>query len=183
MKPKVLKNEKEYESALEYVSGLMDAEPGSPEEEELELFSLLIEEYEEQHYPMMPPDPVAAILFRMDQEGLTRKDLTAYIGSQSKVSDVLNGKRALSKKMIRNISAGLGIPAEILLQERGAELQPSLYDYRDFPFAEMLKRGYFGTWSSSLPAAKEMGEELLGKLFSVSGRLCSTACLLQENQV
>lgn len=74
---------------LAYVYTLMDAEPNSEEEEQLELFSMLIEQYEQQHYPIAPPDPVDAILFRMDQEGLTRKDLAAYIGSQSKVSEVL----------------------------------------------------------------------------------------------
>jgi len=69
MKPKVIKNEKEYEAALEYFETLMDAEPGSPEEEELDLFSLLVEKYEQEHYPIAPPDPIDAILFRMDQEG------------------------------------------------------------------------------------------------------------------
>ena len=166
MEPKVLKNEKEYEAALQYLETLMDADPGSPEEEKLELFSLLVEEYEEEHYPIAPPDPIEAILFRMDQEGLTRKDLAQYIGSQSKVSEVLNGKRSLSKKMIRNLHEGLGIPADVLLKEPGRKLQPVQYDYRNFPFNAMLKKGYFGEWDGSLPAAKEVGEELLTQLFA-----------------
>jgi HTH-type transcriptional regulator/antitoxin HigA len=117
MEPKVIKSEAEYEAALAHVAALMDAQPGSPEEQELELFSLLVEQYEQEHFPIAPPDPVEAILFRMEQEGLTRKDLTAYIGSPSKVSEVLNRKRPLSLSMIRALHKGLGIPAEVLVQE------------------------------------------------------------------
>lgn len=117
MEPKVIKTEAEYEAALAHVATLMDAQPGSPEEQELELFALLVERYEQEHFPIAPPDPVEAILFRMEQEGLTRKDLTAYIGSPSKVSEVLNRKRPLSLSMIRALHKGLGIPAEVLVQE------------------------------------------------------------------
>jgi HTH-type transcriptional regulator/antitoxin HigA len=117
MEAKVIKNEVDYQSALAYVAELMDAAPGSWEEEELELFSLLVEQYEQEHFPIAPPDPVEAILFRMEQEGLTRKDLAAYMGSPSRVSEVLNRKRPLSLAMIRALHAGLGIAAEVLLQE------------------------------------------------------------------
>jgi len=117
MHPKVIKTEAEYEAALARVAELMDAPPGSPDEQELELFALLVEQYEQAHYPIAPPDPVEAILFRMEQEGLTRKDLTAYIGSPSKVSEVLNRKRPLSLSMIRALHKGLGIPADVLVQE------------------------------------------------------------------
>ncbi|MEZ4768708.1 MAG: hypothetical protein R2844_09820 [Caldilineales bacterium] len=116
MEAKIIKTEREYDKALAYVDSLMDAEPGSPEEQELELFSLLIEVYEREHFPIDAPDPVEAILFRMEQEGLTRKDMTAYLGSPSKVSEVLNYKRPLSLSMIRALHKGLGIPAEILVQ-------------------------------------------------------------------
>lgn len=117
MEPKVIKTDAEYEAALAHVAELMDARPGSHQEDELELFALLVEQYEREHFPMTPPDPVEAILFRMEQEGLTRKDLTAYIGSPSKVSEVLNRKRPLSLSMIRALHTGLGIPAEVLVQE------------------------------------------------------------------
>ena len=117
MQPKVIKTEAEYEVALARVADLMDAQPGSPDEQELELFALLVEQYEQEHFPIAPPDPVEAILFRMEQEGLTRKDLAAYIGSPSKVSEVLNRKRPLSLSMIRALHKGLGIPADILVQE------------------------------------------------------------------
>lgn len=117
MQPKILKTEAEYEAALAHVAALMDAEPGSLQEQELELFALLVEQYEQEHFPIDPPDPVEAILFRMEQEGLTRKDLSAYIGSPSKVSEILNRKRPLSLTMIRALHKGLGIPADILVQE------------------------------------------------------------------
>lgn len=119
MKAKVLKTEAEYEAALTYIETLMNAAPGSPEEEELSLFALLVEQYEREHYPIASPDPIDAILFRMDQEGLTRADLVPYIGSQSKVSEVLRRKRPLSITMIRNLHEGLRIPAATLIQAPG----------------------------------------------------------------
>ena len=119
MKAKILKTEAEYEAALAYIETLMDAAPGSPEEEELSLFALLVEQYEREHYPIDPPDPIDAILFRMDQEGLTRADLVPYIGSQSKVSEVLRRKRPLSITMIRNLHEGLHIPAATLIKGAG----------------------------------------------------------------
>ena len=169
MKPKVIKNEAEYEAALAYVYTLMDAEPGSQEEEELDLFTMLIEQYEQEHYPIAPPDTGGRNLFRMEQEGLTRKDLAAYIGSQSKVSEVLNRKRPLSLSMIRNLHEGLGIPADVLLQKPGMVLAHSADDYRCYPFAELLKRGYFPNWDGGLHRAKDYAEELLNNLFAPLG--------------
>ena len=166
MKPKVLKTEADYQEALAYLETLMDAQPGTPEVEELELFSILVEKYEEEHYPIDLPDPVAAIEFRMDQQGLTRKDLERYIGKQNRVSEVLNRKRPLSIGMIRALHAGLGIPAEVLLQEPGKQLEAPRYDYRRFPFAEMYHKGYFPNNVGSLQEAKGMAEELLESLFS-----------------
>ena len=116
MKAKIIKTEAEYDEALKRLEVLMDAKPGSPEEEELELVGLLVEHYEEEHYPIGPPTPLGAIEFFMDQKGLTNADMVQYLGSPSKVSEVLSGKRALSKTMIRKLVEGLGIPAEILLE-------------------------------------------------------------------
>ena len=113
---KILKTEDEYEAALESIDALMDAAPGSPEEEELELLAILVEKYEQERYPIELPDPVEAIKFRMEQEGLTRRDMIKYLGSQSKVSEVLNYKRPLSLAMIRALTDGLNIPAEVLIQ-------------------------------------------------------------------
>ena len=117
MKPKILKTESEYEQALEVVDSLMEAAPGSPEEDELELWSLLVEQYEDTHHPIDPPDPIEAIKFRMEQLGLEQKDLTQYIPAKSKVSEVLNRKRPLSLGMIRALHEHLGISAEVLVQE------------------------------------------------------------------
>ncbi len=117
MKPKVIKNEADYQSTLAHLEILMNARTGTPEEEALELFAVLIENYEKEHFPIGMPDPVEAVKFRMEQQGLTRKDLIPYIGSQSKVSEVLNHKRPLSLAMIRALNKGLGIPYEVLLQE------------------------------------------------------------------
>lgn len=144
MKPKIIKSEADYVSALAHLESLMDSLPGTPEEEELELFAVLIENYEDEHFPIDMPDPVEAIKFRMEQQGLTRKDLVQYIGSQSKVSEVLNGKRPLSISMIRALEKGLGIPAKILLQVPGenqarpdneldfSDLSPSLSAEEEF---------------------------------------------------
>lgn len=102
----------------------MDAAPGSDGERALELWTLLIEDYESRHHPVPPPDPIEAIRFRMDQLGLKASDLTAYIQSKSKVSEVLNRKRPLSLSMIRALQAGLGISADILVQETEADYGP-----------------------------------------------------------
>lgn len=169
MKAKVLKNEAEYESALEYISELMDAEPGSPEEVELELFSLLVETYENQHYAIEFPDPIAAIKFRMEQEGLKRKDLNRYLGSPSRVSDVLNKKRPLSLAMIRSLHSGLEIPSDVLLQAPDKSLEPCRYSMSDYPFSQMVKRGYFESFTGTIARAKDLSEELLESFFSVLG--------------
>jgi len=115
MNPKVLRTEDEYKEALARVEGLMDAGPGTPEGEELELWSMLVEDYEERNHSIPMPDPVSAIRFRMEQAGMKDADLIPYLGSKSKVSEVLNGKRPLSLTMIRKLHEGLGIPAEVLL--------------------------------------------------------------------
>ena len=89
-------------------------------EEELELWSLLVERYEQEHFPISLPDSVAAIRFRMDQEGLRQKDLEKYFPGKNRVSEILNRKRPLSLGMIRSLHRGLGIPAEVLLREQSA---------------------------------------------------------------
>lgn len=123
MEIKILKTEDDYEAALERIEALMDAAPGSSEEEELELLAMLVERYEAEHYPIELPDPVEAIKFRMDQEGLTRKDMIKYLGSQSKVSEVLNYKRSLSLSMIRALTEGLNLPAEVLIQRSEPQME------------------------------------------------------------
>jgi len=166
MKPKVIKTEAEYEMALAHLETLMEAEPDASQEEDMELFAVLIENYEHEHFPIGLPDPIEAVKFRMDQQGLTRKDLEKYIGSQSKVSEVLNHKRPLSLGMIRALHQGLGIPAEVLLQVEGAELPVSKHDFKKYPFNEMFKESYFSFFNGTLLEAKEAKEELLTRFFS-----------------
>ena len=117
MKPKIIRTEKDHQAALKHIESLMDATPGSPEEEELELWSLLVEEYEEGRFPIDTPDPVEAIKFRMEQEGLRQVDLQKILPHKSKISEVLNRKRSLSLNMIRSLTQGLNIPAAVLVQE------------------------------------------------------------------
>lgn len=116
MKTRMLKTEAEYEAALKRIDVLMDSKPGTSEEDELDLLCMLVERYEQEHYPIGRPSPIDAIEFFMDQNTLTKADMVQYLGSPSKVSEVLNGKRSLSKTMIRKLVEGLGIPAEILLE-------------------------------------------------------------------
>ena len=116
MPPKAIKSAAALSAALARVESLMDAAPGSPAETELEVWSILIEKYEEEHFPVSAPDPIAAIEFRMEQLGLTRTDLLRHIPSRSKVSEVLSRRRPLSLQMIRSLHAGLRIPADVLLQ-------------------------------------------------------------------
>ena len=118
MKAKVLKTERDHRAALAYLERLL-AQP-SPDEPELELWSLLVEKYEEAHFPIGTPDPIEAIRFRMEQSALQPADLIPYLQSKSKVSEVLNRKRPLSLNMIRALHRGLGIPAEVLVQESTA---------------------------------------------------------------
>lgn len=116
MNAKIIRTEAENEAALARIEELMDAAAGTPEGEELDLLSLLVWNYEQEHYPIGSPTPLEAIEFFMDQKGLTNADMVKYLGSPSKVSEVLSGKRALSKTMIRKLVEGLGIPADILLE-------------------------------------------------------------------
>ena len=117
MKPKIIKNEREHKAALARIDQLMDARPGTPQGEELELLAALVEIYEDEAFPIDEPDPVDAIRFRMEQQRLKARDLIPFLGSRSKVSEVLSGRRGLSLKMIRSLATGLGIPTDVLVRE------------------------------------------------------------------
>ncbi len=110
-----IRTKRDYERALRHIEALMDAEPGTDEGDELDVLATLVDVYEEKHFPVDVADPVDAILFRMEQQELERKDLEAFIGSRHRVSEVLNRKRGLSLDMIRRLHAGLGIPLEVLV--------------------------------------------------------------------
>ena len=112
-----IKTKRDYEKALSRLEVLMSAKPGTDEGDELDVLATLVDVYEQNHFPVNAADPVEAILFRMEQQGLERRDLEAYIGSRHRVSEILNRKRGLSLEMIRKLHAGLGIPLEVLVGE------------------------------------------------------------------
>ncbi len=120
IKVRAIKTEQDYEFVLAEIEALMDAEPDTPDGDRLDVLTALVDAYEAKHHPIDLPDPIEAIKVRMEELGVRRKDLEAIIGSKSKVSEVLSGKRPLSIAMIRRLHSELGIPAEVLIQEAGA---------------------------------------------------------------
>ncbi|EDS6807018.1 helix-turn-helix domain-containing protein [Salmonella enterica subsp. enterica serovar Legon] len=117
MQIRPIRTEQDYEAALRAVEPLFDNEPAlyTPEGDYLEVMCLLIQEYEKKHYPIAPPEPLEAIKFRMEQQGLTVKDLESAIGQTNRVYEVLNGKRNLTLPIIRRLHRQLGIPLESLI--------------------------------------------------------------------
>jgi len=116
MNVKPIRTEADYEASLSRVEALIDAEPGTPEADELDVLTSLIERYEDERFPIEAPTPLAAIRFRMEQQDLSPRDLEPYIGSRARVSEVLSGARPLSIDMIRALNTHLGIPAEALIR-------------------------------------------------------------------
>ncbi|QJE73350.1 transcriptional regulator [Aerophototrophica crusticola] len=114
---RIIRTEEDYRAALVATEALMDAEPGTPEAEKLELLATVIEAYEAERYPIDAPDPIDAILFMMEQKGLSRRDLEPAIGGRGRVSEVLARKRALTLPMIRALASLLSLPADILVRE------------------------------------------------------------------
>lgn len=110
-----IRSKKDYEKAVVRIGQLISAAPQTAEGEELDVLATLVDAYEAKHYVMDVPDPVVAIRFRMEQQGLTRKDLEPLIGSRARVSEVLNRKRSLTLQMVRRLKFGLGIPADSLI--------------------------------------------------------------------
>ncbi len=166
MNIKVIRSSDDYAQAMARLSALMtlDPEAGTNEENELELLALVIGDYERKIVPVTKPDPIEAILFRMDQMNLARKDLEPYMGSISKISEVLSRKRQLSLSMIRRLHSGLGIPADVLIG--GTEIGQSIIgeqpvmDYTKFPLKEMLERGCFGDFKGTGQSLKDYAEDL-----------------------
>lgn len=117
MKPGIIKTEEDYTKALERLDQVFDASINTTEGDEAELLVLLIEKYENEHYPIDPPDPIEAIKFGMEQMGMKKKDLAKVIGYKSRVTEIFSGKRKLSLKMIRNLHEKLKIPYESLMAD------------------------------------------------------------------
>jgi HTH-type transcriptional regulator/antitoxin HigA len=116
MQIKPIKNERDYRRILKEIDRLMDAKANTPAGDRLDVLATLAEAWEEKHHPIDAPDPVEAIRFAMEQQGLSRRDLEPYIGSRARVAEVLNRKRLLTLPMIRRLHSGLGIAAEVLIR-------------------------------------------------------------------
>lgn len=117
MKIAPIKNEADYQKALKRLEKIFDAKIGSKHGDELEILSILIDQYEINHFPIGLPDPIEAIKFRMEQMGLKQKDLAKIVGFKSRVSEIMNKKRKLTLDMIRKLSTNLHIPTEVLVQD------------------------------------------------------------------
>ena len=113
---KPIRSRRDYEAALDEVGRLWDAKAGTRDGDRLDVLATLIDAYEAEHYPMDPPDPIEAIKFRMEQQGLTRRDLEEIIGTRTRIAEILNRKRGLSIAMIRRLHERLGISAEVLIR-------------------------------------------------------------------
>jgi HTH-type transcriptional regulator / antitoxin HigA len=166
---RIIRDKEMYQAALAEISVLMDLNPefGTPEADRLEVLTLLVETYEREHFPSQLPNPVEAIKFRMEQQNLKQGDLIPYIGSKSKVSEVLSGKRPLSLSMIRALHTGLAIPAKALLQERkDAEGNDTEIEWDRFPLKEMIARGWIKT---NLTEVIKNSEECLRQFFATVG--------------
>ncbi len=128
MEIRPIRTEVDYDAALAEIERLFDAKPGTPEHDRLDVLTTLVEAYEAQHYPIPEPDPVEALKYYMESRGLSRTDLEPYIGSRARVTEVLNRKRPLSLNMIRRLYAGLGIPADVLVQPYAVAEKKPVYD-------------------------------------------------------
>lgn len=116
MNVKPIKTKKDYEQALERLEIIFDAKKGTPEGDELEILGILINQYEDEYFPVDLPDPIEAIKFRMEQLGYTQNDLAKVVGLKSRASEILNKKRKLSLEMIRQLHEKLNIPTDVLIQ-------------------------------------------------------------------
>ncbi len=167
---KVIKTRGEYDVVLAEIDRLAsrDPAPGTPEGDRLELLAVLTRDYESRTLPAVRVDPVEAIRFRMEQQGLRQRDLVPYIGNKSKVSEVLSGRRALTLAMIRGLHTGLGIPAESLLGQRDPELlEPAGFEWERFPLREIVKRHWI---TASTKDIKAKGEDLVRKFLAPLGK-------------
>ncbi len=180
---RVIKSDDDYRSALSQVDGLLDLDPdpGTKEGDRLELLALLVEKYEAEQYTPRLPDPIEAIRFRMDQQHLTQRDLIPFLGSPSRVSEVLSRKRPLTLKMLRALHKGLGIPASVLLQEHNPSwMEETDIDWDRFPLAIMIKWGWIHEPAKD---ANERAEEIMRGYFSQLGNTRNIAmqCRMTKN--
>ena len=167
MEIKPIRTEEDLNAALARIEEIFDAMEGSAEDDELEVRTALVERYEDEHYPMPPGSPVAAIEFMMDQRDLKLRDLVPYIGSRSKVSEVLSGKREITMAMARALHKHLGIPAESLLGDSSVSLDDDDLgiEWSRFPLKQMAERG----WIDKGNDLKGRAEEIMRGLIDSAG--------------
>jgi HTH-type transcriptional regulator/antitoxin HigA len=164
IKIKKINTKEDHEEALKLIQELMNAnpDPESEDGEKLDLLTTLVSDYESRTFPKSLPDPIEAILFRMEQSNLKPNDLVPYIGSRSRVSEILSGKRQLTLEMVRSLEAGLGIPSKVLIQKPGLGKDFEYQNWDDRLVVEMHRRNYFGNYSLK----KHSKEDLLKTFFS-----------------
>ena len=172
---KVIKSEEEHRAALVQISTLIDRDPdpGTADGDRLELLTLLVENFESQAFPKRVPEPLEAIRFRMEQQNLKQRDLVPYIGSPSKVSEVLSGKRTLTLSMMRALHSHLGIPASALLGEGASPDEPDdSIPWDQFPLKEMVARHWI--------VGTDKPERLLAQFFAPVGSPMQIAALFKK---
>ncbi len=179
---KVIKSNADYEAALAEIGHLLDHDiaAGTPEAEKLELLTLLVREYESSRFPIGVPNPIEAIKFRMEQQNLSHRDLVPFIGSRSKVSEVLSGRRQLTLSMMRALHSGLGIPAKVLLQGReSADLEESAIQWDKFPLREMVAREWI---EEKVEDYRLQAEDVLRRFFGQLGPAQTAAALYRQSR-
>ena len=166
MEPRIIKNDEQYEHYLKEVERLTldDPDAESPSGHRLELLAKLIEDYEKSHYRFRKPDPIEAIVFRMEEQGLRQKDLAPLLGGSNRVSEVLAGKRTLTLPMIRALHECLEIPLELLILESGEQSdlfeEFKEFDESDIPVEELVKRGWVDARVAASEVLKRFGTPL-----------------------
>ncbi|KKR88231.1 MAG: hypothetical protein UU37_C0008G0007 [Candidatus Gottesmanbacteria bacterium GW2011_GWA2_41_12] len=174
---KIIKTEKDYNEALRLIEELIDRDPelGSTDADRLTLLAALVKDYESKTFPEHLPDPIEAIKFRMEQAGLKPADLVPYIGTAGRVSEILSGKRQLTIDMVRALSAGLGIPAKVLIQKPSRSFESQNWDTA--LVRSMERRGYFGR-----KTLKEHDKsELINGFFELIGNVQPAALYRKTN--
>lgn len=125
MQLRPIRNEEEHETALAEIYALWGAPAGTPEADQLDVLMLLVEDYEKQHFPIDPPDPIDLIIFVMDANGLKQKDMLPYFGTRARASEILNRRRPLTLEMIRKLAEGLKLPADLLVKPYALQPYPA----------------------------------------------------------
>ncbi|MCY3993750.1 MAG: ImmA/IrrE family metallo-endopeptidase [Caldilineaceae bacterium] len=175
-----IRTEEEHKKAVSRIIEILGAEEGSPEDRELDALVEAVKAYESRTVESEFPDPISAIKFRMEEAGLTQRDLVPLIGSRAKVSEVLSGKRELTMSMARALHEHLGVPADALLKKPGATFgpAPTRDELRRFPWREMVNREWLEPRANLRDYEEEMYRELEGR---VGGQGVMTPALLREN--